>query len=318
MSLNSIHSLTQAIKQHALTLGFDACGITHTRRLTNYEERVAQWLEKGHHAGMGYMQNHFEKRMDPGLLVPGARSVVVLAHNYYPAEVQHPNAWYKVAKYAYGRDYHLVIRGKLFKLLDYTRQASGHQVQGRVFTDSAPVLERAWAQETGIGFIGKNSCTILPRKGSFFFLSEMIIDLELEPDHAFGKDLCGSCMRCMDACPTGAITHPGVVDARRCISYLTIESKEDIPETFAGKCGQWIFGCDICQDVCPYNRFARPHQEPAFEPMPFISQWQKADWETLTKESYNKEIKKTGSPLSRAKFEKLAGNIRFIQNSSSP
>jgi epoxyqueuosine reductase len=318
MSLNPLHSLTQAIKKHALTLGFDACGIARAERLTAYENRLKQWLDNGSNAGMGYMQNHFEKRMDPTVLVPGAKSVVVLAHNYYPAEPQHPEAWYKVAKYAYGRDYHLVIKEKLFKLLDFAREVSGQQVKGRVFTDSAPVLERAWAQETGIGFIGKNSCIILPRKGSFFFLSEMIIDLELEPDKAFGKDLCGSCMRCMDACPTGAITQPGVVDANRCISYLTIESKEDIPETFAGKCGQWIFGCDICQDVCPYNRFASPHQEPAFKPLPFITLWNRSDWESLTRETYNTEIKNAGSPLSRARFEKLTGNIRFIQKTTSP
>lgn len=310
MEPTTAQTLSSVIRQQARLLGFDACGFAKASSLPDFENKLALWLQKGYHGTMGYMQNNIEKRVDPTRLVDGAVSVIALAHNYFPVQEQHPDAHYKVSKYAYGLDYHTVLKKKLFLLLDFIRQHSTADINARVFTDSAPVPERAWATMAGLGATGKNSCLILPGKGSFFFLAEIIINVELGYDEPYTRDLCGSCTRCMQACPTGAITSAGVIDSTKCISYLTIESREDIPMEFAGKFNNWIFGCDICQDACPHNRFAKPHDEPGFDPLPYIK-WTKEQWEGLTKETYNRSIKNSGSPLSRASFEKLSNNISF-------
>lgn len=306
------HILSSLIRSKAKELGFEACGIARADHLQEYQPRLHNWLSKGNQASMGYMERNFDKRLDPRLLVEGAASLIVLAQNYFPSRQQHPLAHYKVSKYAYGMDYHGLIKNKLHSLLEYIRQNSPRPVQARVFTDSAPVLERAWAQRAGLGFTGRNACLIIPRKGSFFFLSEIIINLPLQYDAPFEKNLCGSCTRCMQACPTGAIKASGEIDARRCISYLTIESKDPIPREFKGRCQNWIFGCDICQDVCPYNRFSKPHDEPGLKPLAYVD-WQQQQWEQLAPDEYQAEIRKSGSPIARASFEKLSGNIRFYQ-----
>ncbi|MFO7977637.1 MAG: tRNA epoxyqueuosine(34) reductase QueG [Bacteroidales bacterium] len=312
MTHEAIQIRSNAIRQKALELGFTACGMAKAGPLHEYRSRMDSWLGQGHHATMGYMERNQDKRLNPALLVPGASTVIALAVNYFPGQGQHPDARYRISKYAYGLDYHVVIKKKLFALLDFIREQSENPVQARVFTDSAPVLEKAWAQKAGIGATGKNSCLIIPGTGSYVFLAEIIINLELPVDTPFDKDLCGSCTRCMKACPTQAITAPGVIDSSRCLSYLTIERKEEIPEAFAGKCQQWIFGCDICQDVCPYNKVAQPHREPELQPLPYVA-WSHEQWENLTPEIYHKEIKKSGSPLSRVSFEKLTSNITLNQ-----
>ncbi len=298
-----------AVKKKALELGFDACGIAQAGALTAHQPRLSEWLAKGCHAKMSYMAGHFEKRIDPRQLVPGAQSVVVVALNYYPGVSQPAGAGYKVARYAYGRDYHFVMKEKLQQLADQLTAIAGKHTY-RVFTDSAPVLERAWAQHAGLGNFGKNSCLIIPRKGSYYLLGELITDIKLEPDEAFHKDLCGKCTKCIDACPTKAITAPGVIDAGKCISYLTIELKDMMPERFRGKCEGWIFGCDLCQEACPHNKHARAHTEKAFEPLTPIASWQQKDWESLTKEDFTRYFKKGRSAIARVKYEKLMDNIR--------
>ncbi len=300
---------TQIIKQKALELGFDACGIALAEYLNAQRDRLTAWLVEGYHAKMSYMANHLEKRIDPRLLVPGAQSVVVVALNYYPGISQPAGANYKIARYAYGRDYHPVMKEKLQQLADHLTHIAGKHIF-RIFTDSAPVLERAWAQQSGLGNYGKNACLIIPRKGSYFFLGELITSLKLEPDEAFQKDLCGKCTRCIEACPTQAIKAPGIIDSRKCISYLTIELKENMPEHYRGKCEGWIFGCDICQEACPHNQHAQTHNEPAFEPSTPIVSWHQTDWESLTKEGYTRYFKKGNSAIARVKYEKLMDNIR--------
>ena len=312
-------SISSQIRSKATELGFDACGMAPAGEVDmEIRTRFTTWLSEGRHGKMQYMKNHMEKRTDPALLVPGAKSVICLAMNYHRKDFQPNESRYKVSQYAAGKDYHTVVKKKLYLLLDFILSIAPGK-NARVFTDSAPVLERYWVQKSGLGATGKNACLILPKKGSYFFLSEIIIDLELDYDTPFEKDLCGKCTQCIDACPTGAIATPGVIDAKSCISYLTIELKDEIPDAFRGKTADYIFGCDICQDVCPHNiKFAVPAKEPEFEPIPAISQWNKNDWEMMDKPSYRKYFLKTGSPVARAAFQKLKGNIEFAKNSHTP
>lgn len=274
--------------------------------------KLEQWLARGYQGKMGYLENHFDKRLDPTKLVPGAKSVVSLAYNYFPEKDQAENETYKVAKYAYGQDYHFVIKNKLKTLMSMIESQIG-QVGGRVFVDSAPVHERAWAAKSGLGWVGKNSLLLNRQMGSFFFLAELIIDLELNPDGPI-KDYCGTCTACQDACPTGAIPEPYVVDGSRCISYLTIELKDEIPAEFSGKMKNWVFGCDICQDVCPWNRFSKPHTESAFSPQGW-EDLKKKDWEEMTEEVFRKVFKK--SAVKRTKHAGLMRNVRYINKAQT-
>ena len=295
------------IKSIATELGFSFCGISKAGFLKDEAPKVEEWLKRGYHGKMGYLENHFEKRLDPTKLVPGARSVVSLVYNYYPKKDQASEGNLKIAKYAYGQDYHLVIKDKLKSFMSSIHEEIG-EVDGRVFVDSAPVHERAWAAKSGIGWIGKNSLLLNRNMGSFFFLAELIIDLELEADGPL-KDYCGTCTACQDACPTDAIPEPYVVDGSRCISYLTIELKDEIPLAFKDKMEDWVFGCDICQDVCPWNRFSKPHNEPAFQPQGWEA-FSKQDWQEMTREVFQKVFKK--SAVKRTKFEGLERNVRFV------
>lgn len=287
--------------------GFEYCGIAKAGFLEEEARNLENWLNKNYHGEMAYMANHFDKRLDPTLLVPGAKSVVSLIYNYYPAEKLPEENNYKIAKYAYGTDYHFVIKDKLKTLLEELRQEIG-EINGRIFVDSAPVMERQWAAVSGIGWRGKNSLLINKNMGSFFFLAELIIDLELEPDGP-AKDYCGTCTRCLDACPTNAILSPGVLDGSKCISYLTIELKNEIPSSFKGRTEDWIFGCDICQDVCPWNRFSKPTNEAKFQPHDDLKEMNKEEWHELTKEVFNKVFK--NSAVKRTKFEGLKRNVAF-------
>ncbi len=309
MKLSDRKTITKALKAKALELGFAACGVARTRRLTHREGFLREWLEAGYQGKMAYMANHFDKRVDPGLLVPGALSVISLALNYYPAAQQPPGTRCRVSRYAFGKDYHFIIKDKLQILADYLESMAGPH-QYRVFTDSAPVLERSWAQEAGLGGTGKNTCFIIPRKGSYFFLGEMITTVALEADPPFEKDLCGTCTRCIEACPTAAIIEPEKLDAGKCISYLTIELKDPIPEPLRKKCRGWIFGCDICQEVCPHNRHASPHGHPEMQALKPVKTWGDDQWRNMTREDYNREIRKTASAIGRVKYEKLMDNIR--------
>ncbi|MDO9257451.1 MAG: tRNA epoxyqueuosine(34) reductase QueG [Bacteroidales bacterium] len=301
--------LSAFIKQEAASLGFAACGIAPSEKLDVDMQRLNAWLKKGFHAGMDYMQKHAELRANPELLVENAKSVIVFLYNYYPSKMMDENSPYLISSYAYGQDYHEVIREKLnILILKLKEQVPEISIRG--FVDSAPVLERAWATRAGLGWIGKNSMLISRRNGSYFFISELITDLELEYDRPMGGNYCGDCSRCIDACPTGAITALKTVDANKCISYLTIENKEEISETFRGKYDQWIFGCDICQQVCPWNKYSSPHNEPAFEPPPSLMEMEKEDWEKLDNDQYKILFKK--SAIKRAKFAGLKRNIEFL------
>jgi epoxyqueuosine reductase len=306
-ALNTQHS-TQLIKAEAKRLGFDYCGISEAVFLEEEAPRLEKWLSQGRQAQLKYMENHFDKRLDPRLLVDGAKSVISLLLNYYPAQTQLDPEAPKISKYAYGRDYHFVIKEKLHQLHEFIKENIG-DVNARAFVDSAPVLDKAWAKRAGLGWIGKNSNLINKRSGSFFFVAELITDLKLSEDTAL-PDYCGTCRKCLDACPTGAIVEPYIVDAGKCISYFTIELKENIPEEVKGKFENWAFGCDICQDVCPWNRFSSPMQEPMFQAKKEILQWSKNDWEEITEELFNKTFR--DSPLQRTKFKGLQRNIRFL------
>ncbi len=300
---------TRWLKARAYELGFEFVGVSKAEFMEEEARRLEEWLNKGYHGQMAYMGNHFEKRVDPTKLVPGAKTVVSLMYNYHTeAEQSDPKAP-KISKYAHGKDYHFVLKRKLKTLLQLIRENIG-EVSGRCFVDSAPVLERDWARRSGIGWVGKNTLLIHPKRGSYFFLAELIIDLELEPDGPI-KDYCGTCRRCIDACPTDAIADNGYwVDGSKCISYLTIELKEAIPEEFKGKMDNWIFGCDICQEVCPWNRFSKRHEEPEFEPHPKLLEMTKNDWEELTEEVFRTVFK--GSAVKRTKYKGLKRNIRFL------
>jgi epoxyqueuosine reductase len=303
------HHLSEIIRSEALRQGFSACGIAPAGVLEEDSQRLQAWLSRGHHAGMDYMQKHAGLRADPATLVENARSVVVLLTNYYPAAFMDPESDYRVSAYAYGEDYHEVIRAWLNRLADRLREESpGIAVRG--FVDSAPVLERAWAVRAGLGWIGKNSMMITKRDGSFFFISELITDAELEYDKPMGGSYCGDCSRCVDACPTGAITGLRTVDSGKCISYLTIENKGEMPENLRGTYRKWIFGCDICQQVCPWNQRSEPHAEPAFEPLPGLLQLRKSEWEQMTEEEFRARFRK--SAVKRTKFAGLKRNIRFL------
>lgn len=305
--MNSLAAHTAFIKSTATQLGFSFCGISKAEFLKDEAPRLEEWLRRGYQGKMHYLENHFDKRLDPTLLVPGAKSVVSLVYNYSPKKDLNPNGL-KIARYAYGEDYHDVVREKLTELMVRIRDHIG-EVDGRVFVDSAPVMERAWAQRSGVGWIGKNSLLLNRDLGIFFFLAELIIDLELEPDGPV-KDYCGTCTACMDACPTDAIPEPYVVDGSKCISYFTIELKDEIPADVKGKFNNWIFGCDICQEVCPWNRFAKPHAEPKFDPNPQLSGMSDNEWKEMTAEVFNTVFKK--SAVKRTKFEGLKRNIRFV------
>ena len=307
--INLQEKYSQIIKTQAKNLGFDFCGIAKAGFLEEEAPKLEAWLNQNYHGQMAYMANHFDKRLDPTKLVDGAKTVVSLIYNYYPkAELFQGKEDLKVAKYAYGQDYHHVIKDKLKVLLENLRQEIG-EFGGRAFVDSAPVMERQWAQKSGLGWLGKNSLLLNKEMGSFFFLAELIIDLEVKPDPPVIKDYCGTCTKCIDACPTEAIVQPGVVDGSKCISYLTIELKENIPASFKGKMENWVFGCDICQDVCPWNRFSKPHQEPLFDPKPELEEMTKRDWEEITNETFNKVFAK--SAVNRTKHKGLLRNIAF-------
>lgn len=300
---------SRMIKAEAQRLGFLACGISKAEFLEEEAPRLEQWLRKGMHGQMGYMENHFDLRLDPRKLVSGARSVVSLLLNYFPPQRQKADT-YQVSKYAYGEDYHRVIKDKLHELLAFINAEIG-QVQGRAFVDSAPVLDKAWAARSGLGWIGKNSNLLTKEVGSFYFIAELILDLDLEQDGPV-TDHCGTCTACLDACPTQAIVQPYVVDGSRCISYFTIELKNQIPESFKGQWDDWVFGCDICQDVCPWNRFARPHAEPRFEAREELLEMSRGDWEELTEEVFSRVFPK--SAVKRAKFSGLRRNIDFLKD----
>ncbi|MFI5222585.1 MAG: tRNA epoxyqueuosine(34) reductase QueG, partial [Bacteroidia bacterium] len=289
--------LTLAIKRKALELGFASVGISKAVFLEEEASSLESWLKNNSHGKMQYMENHFDKRLDPRLLVDGARSVLSLLFNYYSVKKTPEENDYKISKYAYGEDYHFVIKDKLKELMEFMKETAG-EINGRAFVDSAPVLERAWAKRSGLGWVGKNTNLINQHSGSFYFLCEIISDLDLEYDSPV-TDHCGTCTACIDACPTDAITEPYMVDGSKCISYFTIELKEKIPEEMNGKFNSWIFGCDICQDVCPWNRFAGPHSEPRFEPYPEILNFNNKDWEELPESDFKRifgksAIKRTG------------------------
>ncbi len=295
------------IKREARQLGFDFCGISKAEFLEEEAPRLERWLKSGSHGEMKYMENYFDKRLDPRKLVEGARSVISLLYNYYPSQKQEEGAP-KISKYAYGEDYHHVIKNKLNALLLKMKNEIG-DISARVFVDSAPVMDKVWAKKSGLGWIGKNS-NLLTRNGSFFFIAEIICDLDLEYDGPI-KDFCGTCTRCIDACPTDAITDPYVVDGSKCISYLTIELRENIPASFKGKMENWAFGCDICQDVCPWNNFSTAHSEPLFEPSEELLQMDNRAWEELTEETFRKVFRK--SAVKRTKFSGLKRNVFFLK-----
>jgi epoxyqueuosine reductase len=295
------------IREEAMRLGFSHVGFSKAEFLEEEAPRLEQWLSGNMHGKMSYMERWFDKRLDPRLLVDGARSVISLLLNYYPEKTQEDGA-VKISRYAYGRDYHFVIKDKLKELLAFIRNRIG-EVNGRAFVDSAPVLDRAWARRSGLGWIGKNSNLINPRTGSWFFIAELITDLKLEQDAPM-KDYCGTCTRCMDACPTDAIVNPYMVDGSKCISYFTIELKEAIPESYKGRFADWSFGCDICQEVCPWNRFAKPHSEPDLEPNQELLNYKTKDWLEMTEEVFRDKLKE--SPLLRPGLENMKRNVRFI------
>ena len=307
--MTPVEKHTDFIKTKAYELGFDYCGIARAQRLDDDARRLEQFLSKGFQGSLHYLENHFDMRVDPTKLVPGAKSVVTLLKNYYPSEKQRPDAP-QVAKYAYGKDYHEVIRAKLNLFLESIRENIG-EVNGRGFTDSAPVLEKSWAEKSGLGWVGKNGILITRQSGSFNFIATLITDLELVYDNPFVKDYCGTCTRCIDACPTNAILPNKVVQANRCISYFTIELKDMlIPDEMKGKFEDKMFGCDICQDVCPWNKFSIPNHEEEFKPVPEILNYSTKDWEELTEETFKVVFRK--SPLKRAKYKGIRRNLKFL------
>jgi len=299
---------SESIKSKAKALGFLSCGISKADFLEEEAPRLEQWLNQNHHGEMSYMANHFDKRLDPRVLVPGAKSVVSLLLNYHTEEKQTDVEAPKIASYAFGDDYHNVIKDKLKQLMGFIHQEIG-EVGGRVFVDSAPVMDKAWAAKSGLGWIGKNTNLISKKVGSFFFIAELILDLELEHDLP-ATDHCGSCTACIDACPTDALLAPYQIDGSKCISYVTIELKNEIPTDFQGKMDNWAFGCDVCQTVCPWNRFATPHSEPAFNPPDELLSLSKNEWEEMTQEVFSVIFK--NSAIKRTKYKGLKRNIKFL------
>jgi epoxyqueuosine reductase len=315
-----IQEHTNFIKQTALSLGFTHCGIAKAAPLHEDAKRLEKWLSQGLHGSMHYLENHFDLRVDPTKLVPGAKSVITLTQNYFTPKKQ-PADSPKISTYAYGTDYHYVIKEKLNKLLEAIQQKAG-DIVGRGFVDSAPVLERTWAQKSGAGWIGKNGNLISKSDGSFFFIATLIVDLPLVYDDPFAKDYCGSCTKCIDACPTEAILPDKTIAGNKCISYFTIELKDAIiPSEMKGKFDNWMFGCDTCQDVCPWNRFSKQHNESGFTPNKAIETFGLQQWNNLTKEGFKTLFK--NSPLQRSKFEGITRNLEFIEaipttNQTSP
>ena len=301
---------SRQIKEKAFELGFSACGISPVRCLDEERDRLQNWISKGMNASMAYMANHFEMRLDPGKIEEGAKSVISVLINYYPSQKQADPAAPIIAKYAYGKDYHLVVKEKLNNLLIFI-QSSVSPCRGRAFVDSAPVLERSLAKAAGLGWIGKNSLLISKEYGSYVFIGELIIDLELNYDAPFTGDYCGSCTRCIDACPTSAIVSPRTIDARKCISYHTIENKEEVPEPIRENLHNQLFGCDICQDVCPWNKKAKPNQSIDFIPVEGLLEMKKEDWLDLTRSTYNRIFKH--SAFERAGYERIRRNAGYLK-----
>ena len=302
---------TRLIREEAHRLGFAFVGFARAERMDEEAIRLEAWLQQGFHGQMGYMENYFEQRVDPRLLVDGARSVVSLVYNYYPEKKQVDPQAPQLAKYAYGEDYHFVLKSKLRALLEFIQTEIG-EVNGRCFVDSAPILERDWARRAGTGWVGKNTLLIHPKAGSFFFLAELILDLELQYDGPI-KDYCGTCTRCIDACPTDAIAPQGyLMDGSKCISYLTIELRDALPEAFRGQMDNWMFGCDICQDVCPWNRFSKKHNEPAFLPNNKLLEMTRSEWKDMSEEIYQELFKR--SAVKRSKFSGLKRNLDFLND----
>jgi epoxyqueuosine reductase len=305
----SKHKNTELIKTEAKRLGFLSCGISKAGFLEEEAPRLEKWLKKNMHGEMQYMENHFDKRLDPTKLVPGSKSVISLLLNYFPGQTQNSES-YKLSKYAYGTDYHFVIKEKLKELLFFIKSEIG-DVHGRAFVDSAPVLDKAWAAKSGLGWMGKHTNLLTKQTGSFYFIAELIVDLDLEYDTPV-TDHCGSCTACIDACPTEAITDPYVVDGSKCISYFTIELKNEIPASYQGRFNDWMFGCDICQDVCPWNRFSKPHREPLFDPHPELLSMTKKEWEEITEDVFKNLFK--NSAVKRTKYSGLKRNINFLKD----
>lgn len=307
MSIKSDYA--QLIKTEAKRLGFMSCGMSKAEFLEDEAPRLEKWLKENMHGEMRYMENHFDKRLDPTKLVPGAKSVISLIYNYYPSQKQREDS-YKISKYAYGQDYHFVIKNKLKSLLQFIQEEIG-EVHGRAFVDSAPVLDKAWAVRSGLGWMGKHSNVLTKQTGSFYFIAELIVDLDLEYDTPVTNH-CGSCTACIDACPTQAIVDPYVVDGSKCISYFTIELKDELPNSYKGKFDDWMFGCDVCQDVCPWNRFSKSHNEPLFNPDDRLLTYDKQDWQEITREVFQEIFRK--SAVKRTKFEGLKRNIKFLED----
>lgn len=305
-----LEARTNQIRSIAQELGFLNCGFSKSRRLDEEENRLASWLEKDRHGEMGYMANHFEVRLNPELLLPGAKTIISLAYNYYIEPRQDDPDAPKISTYAYGRDYHKVVKKLLKDLVQKVQESLGN-FSARVFVDSAPILEKKWAQYSGLGWVGKHTNLISKEHGSFFFLCEIVTDLECMPDEPFVQDHCGTCTRCIDACPTDAIVAPYELDGSRCISYLTIELKNSIPNEFASRMEGWAFGCDICQQVCPWNRFSLPHEQPQFNPKQKLMQMSKKDWKELTKDIFDELF--DGSPVKRTGYEGLMRNVKFLE-----
>jgi epoxyqueuosine reductase len=307
--MNNQQKHSAFIKNLANELGFMYCGIAKAEMLDDDARRLEKWLSQGMHGNMQYMENHFDLRVDPRKLVPGAKSVITLLQNYYPSQQQEQHSP-QISKYAFGKDYHEVIRAKLQQLLSNMRDQFG-EINGRGFVDSAPVLERSWATKSGAGWIGRNGNLITKANGSFYFIATLIVDIELAYDDPFAKDYCGSCRKCIDACPTDAIQENKVVNGNQCISYFTIELKDAmIPAEMQGKFNNWMFGCDVCQDVCPWNRFSKPNNEPSFQPIPEILNLSTKEWESLSEERFKTIFK--DSPLKRTKFKGIQRNLSFI------
>lgn len=301
-------SFTNQVKAEGQRLGFDLVGVSQATRLDTEARQLEQWLREGRHGNMQYMENYFDQRTDPRLLVEGARSVVSVIHNYFPqpGDRQPPGAP-AISTYAWGEDYHRVLKQKLYRLFDWIQQQAGSPVQGRVFVDSAPVMDKVWAKKAGLGWIGKHTNLIVPHRGSWFFIGEIILDLELAADGPI-RDFCGTCTRCIDACPTDALS-PYQIDANRCISYLNIELKEDMPDSLAPQLEGWMYGCDICQQVCPWNRFAQPHSGGEFRPLAPIANFSAADWEEIDEKTFKKLARR--SAMSRVKWQKFRSNLRL-------
>ena len=304
-----IKNHTKIIKEKAEKFGFQSCGISKAEFLEEEAPRLEAWLNKGYHGEMKYMENHFDKRLNPALLVDGAKSVISLSYNYFPKEKIEALDNFKISKYAYGEDYHEVIKNVLKEMMTELQEEIG-EFGFRVFVDSAPVLEKAWAKKSGLGWVGKNANLITKKHGSFYFLAEIICDLDLEYDFAV-TDHCGSCRKCIESCPTQAIVSDKIVDGSKCISYATIELKNEIPYYFEGKMDDWMFGCDVCQDVCPWNRFSKPHNEPLFQANSDILNFSKSDWEEITVDTFQKVFK--NSAVKRTKYEGLLRNINFLK-----